>query len=62
MADCENIVSNKVLNKIGLSFIEKFNLDGIEHYWLRLKKRAQHQSIKESAIQIKLNVIVALRD
>jgi hypothetical protein len=31
MADCENDGSNKILKKIGLNFIETFDLDGIKH-------------------------------
>jgi RimJ/RimL family protein N-acetyltransferase len=38
MADVENQVSNKILKKIGLSFIEKFNLDGIEHNWYKIER------------------------
>lgn len=33
MADCENIGSNKILKKLGLQFIKKFDFDGIEHNW-----------------------------
>lgn len=38
MADCENDGSNKILKKVGLSFIEKFDLDGIEHNWYKIDK------------------------
>ncbi|MGB3342299.1 MAG: GNAT family N-acetyltransferase [Aequorivita sp.] len=38
MADCENNGSNKILEKVGLSFIEKFELDGIEHNWYKITK------------------------
>jgi RimJ/RimL family protein N-acetyltransferase len=38
MADCENDDSNKILKKVGLSFIEKFDLDGIEHNWYKIEK------------------------
>lgn len=38
MADCENDGSNKILRKVGLNFIERFNLDGIEHNWYKIKK------------------------
>jgi len=37
-ADSENIGSNKVLEKVGLKFIETFNLDGIKHNWYKLEK------------------------
>lgn len=39
MADCENDGSNKILRKIGLNFIEKFNLDGIEHNWYKIERK-----------------------
>lgn len=37
-ADSENISSNKVLEKVGLKFIETFDLDGIKHNWYRIDK------------------------
>lgn len=37
-ADCENTGSNKVLKKVGLKFIEKFDLDGIKHNWYKIEK------------------------
>ena len=39
MADCENDGSNKVLKKIGLTLIEKFSLDGVDHNWYRIKRK-----------------------
>lgn len=36
IADCENTGSNKILSKLGFSFIETFNLDGIQHNWYKL--------------------------
>jgi len=36
MADCENIGSNKILNKIGFNFIEVFDLDGTPHKWFKM--------------------------
>lgn len=38
MADCENDGSNKILKKVGLKFIEKFDLDGVEHNWYKIDK------------------------
>ena len=38
MADCENDGSNKILKKVGLIFIEKFDLDGVEHNWYKIDK------------------------
>ncbi len=38
MADCRNIKSNNILTKIGLKFIETFNLDGIRHNWYKIDK------------------------
>lgn len=35
-ADSENIGSNKVLEKVGLKFIERFDLNGIKHNWYRI--------------------------
>lgn len=39
MADCRNDGSNKILNKIGLRFIETFDLDGIKHNWYKLERK-----------------------
>lgn len=38
IADCENNGSNKILRKVGLNFIERFDFDGIEHNWYRITK------------------------
>ena len=38
MADCDNDCSNKILKRVGLSFIERFNLDGVEHNWYKIEK------------------------
>ena len=38
IADCENDGSNKILNKMGLKFIETFELDGIKHNWYKIEK------------------------
>lgn len=38
MADSENDSSIKVLRKVGFDFIEKFELDGIEHNWYKITK------------------------
>lgn len=44
IADCENYGSNKILKKNGLSLIETFNLDGIEHNWYKINKH-EYQNI-----------------
>jgi RimJ/RimL family protein N-acetyltransferase len=38
MTDCKNDGSNKILRKVGLNFIEKFDLEGIEHNWYKIDK------------------------
>lgn len=38
IADSENNGSNKILKKIGFTFIEDFNLDGIKHNWYKIDK------------------------
>lgn len=38
MADCGNEGSNKILKKVGLNFIEKFDLDGISHNWYKIDR------------------------
>lgn len=38
MADCKNDGSNNILKKVGLKFIEKFDLDGVEHNWYKIEK------------------------
>lgn len=44
MADCDNIGSNKILEKVGLTRIETFPLDGIPHHWYHISKSAfDHQ-------------------
>jgi len=37
IADENNIASKKVLEKVGLKFIETFNLEGTPHSWFHLK-------------------------
>jgi len=39
MADIENKASNKILNKVGLQFIETFNQEGVKHNWYKLEKK-----------------------
>lgn len=39
MADCDNAGSNKVLRKVGLSFINEFEYDGIKHNWYEITKK-----------------------
>ncbi len=38
-ADSENINSSNVLKKVGLTFIETFDLDGIKHNWYKIDKK-----------------------
>ncbi|QNL51089.1 GNAT family N-acetyltransferase [Olivibacter sp. SDN3] len=38
IANCENINSNKVLSKVGLTFTETFDFDGIRHNWYQIHK------------------------
>ena len=45
MADCKNENSKKILEKAGLNFIEKFDLDGIEHNWYKIDKN-EYENIK----------------
>ncbi len=45
MADIENKGSNKILKKVGLKFIETFNLEGIEHNWYKLERSAYKKQI-----------------
>jgi len=37
-ADVNHIASNKILNKIGLKFIEKFDYNGVTHNWYTISK------------------------
>ena len=37
-ADINHLASNKILNKIGLKFIESFNYKGVTHNWYNLSK------------------------
>ncbi|MBO9699955.1 MAG: GNAT family N-acetyltransferase [Sporocytophaga sp.] len=36
--DCDNVGSNKVLTKVGLRFIEEFDLHGVKHNWYKIDK------------------------
>lgn len=38
MADVENAASNNVLRKVGLQFIETFDLDETPHNWYRIDR------------------------
>ncbi len=38
MADCENRGSNNILKKVGLNFIETFDLKGVKHNWYKIDK------------------------
>ena len=38
LADYENIKSNHILTKIGLRFIETFDLNGIKHNWYKIEQ------------------------
>ena len=38
MADVQNDASNKVLQKVGLRFVETFLLDGVLHNWFKIAK------------------------
>ena len=38
MADCQNIGSNKVLRKVGLTFIEEFDYNGVKHNWYKINR------------------------
>ena len=38
MADVENDRSNRILSKVGLKFIETFDLEGIKHNWYKIDK------------------------
>ncbi len=37
-ADIDNIASNKILQKIGLQWIETFEFDGAPHHWYGIKR------------------------
>lgn len=37
-ADVNHLVSNKVLKKVGLKFIETFDFEGLPHNWYNIKK------------------------
>jgi RimJ/RimL family protein N-acetyltransferase len=45
IADCENEGSNKILRKVGLKFIETFDLEGIKHNWYKVD-RTEYQGRK----------------
>ncbi|TDL99568.1 MAG: GNAT family N-acetyltransferase [Flavobacteriaceae bacterium] len=37
-ADSENLASDKVLRKVGLTFVETFDLDGVKHNWYKIER------------------------
>ncbi|MBT8275171.1 MAG: GNAT family N-acetyltransferase [Bacteroidia bacterium] len=37
-ADVDNLASNKILQKVGLKYVETFNYEGIPHHWYTLKR------------------------
>ncbi|WP_028979857.1 GNAT family N-acetyltransferase [Sporocytophaga myxococcoides] len=37
-ADCNNTGSDNVLKKVGLRFVEKFDLDGVKHNWYKIDR------------------------
>ncbi|MCW5518764.1 GNAT family N-acetyltransferase [Aureitalea sp. L0-47] len=37
-ADVDNIASNKILQKVGLRYVETFEFEGIPHHWYTLKR------------------------
>jgi len=39
-ANCENIGSNNILKKVGLNFIETFDLEGVKHNWYSMDAAA----------------------
>jgi [ribosomal protein S5]-alanine N-acetyltransferase len=39
MADADNLASKKVLEKIGLNYVEKFTFDGVEHDWFSMTRK-----------------------
>lgn len=53
VADCENKGSNRILSKIGLKFIETFDLDGVKHNWYKIDQKEyeniRHTSVGESS-------------
>lgn len=38
MADCQNDASNRILKKVGLQFIEVFELDGVKLNWYKIDR------------------------
>lgn len=38
IADVDNVGSNKILKKVGLKFIETFDLEGVMHNWYKLEE------------------------
>ena len=38
MADCRNVGSNKILQKVGLHRVETFDYEGVPHHWYRVEK------------------------
>lgn len=45
MVDCQNKGSNNVLQKVGLQYIETFDLDGTPHNWYTITK-TQYDNLK----------------
>ncbi|HLP39456.1 GNAT family N-acetyltransferase [Lacibacter sp.] len=47
MADCENVASNRILQKVGLNYIETFDLEGIKHNWYKIEKTGFENKIPD---------------
>ena len=49
MADVENMGSNKILHKLGLTWIESFDLDGVKVNWYKIA-RTEYQEIRTPSL------------
>jgi len=44
MADCNNAGSNRILEKVGLTFIDQFNFESVPHNWYKIDKKHYYKS------------------
>lgn len=51
-AHVENVASNKVLQKVGLKFIETFQYDGAPHNWYKIDKTNWQEEKKQKKLNI----------
>jgi len=53
-ANCDNLASNKILNKVGLRLIETFDLKGVNHNWYTINRNEWLDKSMIAGVSIKI--------